>query len=78
MALFPSNSEKESVKKELAAAGYLNPTTYDQFLPPCAGPLKNVQPFSVTPGSGWKSHHAYPGGLVTHVAVFLKERAGTL
>ena len=30
MALFPSNSEKESVKKELAAAGYLKPeTTYD-------------------------------------------------
>ena len=41
MALFPSNSEKEAVKKELVAAGYLKPeTTYDQFLPPCAGPLK--------------------------------------
>ena len=77
MALFPTNSEKESVKKELVAAGYLKPeTTYDQFLPPCSGPLKNVQPFTAAPGSGWKSHHAYPGGLVTHVAVFLKSALG--
>jgi hypothetical protein len=77
MALFPSNSEKESVKKELVAAGYLKPeTTYDQFLPPSSDPLKNVQPFTAAPGSGWKSHHAYPGGLVTHVAVFLKSALG--
>ena len=77
MTLFPSNTEKEAVKQELVAAGYLKPeTTYEQFLPPCAGPDRVVQPFAVAPGSGWKSHHAYPGGLVTHIAVFLKSALG--
>lgn len=77
MELFPSDTEKEAVKRELVAAGYLKAeATYDQFLPPCAGPGRVVQPFMVAPGSGWKSHHAYPGGLVTHVAVFLKSALG--
>lgn len=77
MELFPSDTEKEAVKRELVAAGYLKPeTSYDQFLPPCAGPNRVVQPFDVAPGSGWKSHHAYPGGLVTHIAVFLKSALG--
>lgn len=77
MELFPSDTEKEAVKQELVAAGYLKPeTTYVQFLPPCAGPNRVVQAFDVAPGSGWKSHHAYPGGLVTHIAVFLKSALG--
>ena len=77
MALYPTDVEKEAVKKELVAAGYLkSDTTYEQFLPRCAGPDRNVQSFAEAPGSGWKSHHAYPGGLVTHVAVFLKTALG--
>ena len=73
MELYPTDVEKEAVKKELVAAGYLkSETTYEQFLPRCAGPDRTVQPFAEAPGSGWKSHHAYPGGLVTHVAVFLR------
>ena len=77
MELFPTNGEKEVVRLKLVDAGYLkNDATYDQFLPPCKGPNKNVQPFYTAPGSGWKSHHAYPGGLVTHVAVDMKTALG--
>jgi len=77
MELFPSDAEKEVVKQKLVAAGYLKAdATYDQFLPPCKGPNKNIQPFYTAPGSGWKSHHAYPGGLVTHVAVDMKTALG--
>src|SRR6266436_3387377 len=27
---------------------------------------KSSQPWLASPGSGWKSHHAYPGGLAVH------------
>lgn len=36
------------------------------LLPPCSSTNKTPQPFWSAPGSGWGSHHAYPGGLVTH------------
>ena len=77
MALYPTDVEKTAVKNELVAAGYLKgDASFEQFLPRNAGPDKNVQSFAEAPGSGWKSHHAYPGGLVTHVAVFLKSALG--
>ena len=38
-------------------------------LPPAGNPRKSLQPFWTAPGSGWKSHHAYPGGLAVHCAV---------
>jgi hypothetical protein len=77
MELFPSNQEKEALRVKLVDAGYLKAdAVYDQFLPPCKGPNTNVQPFYTAPGSGWKSHHAYPGGLVTHVAVDMQTALG--
>lgn len=77
MELFPSDAEKEVVRQKLVDAGYIkDDVTCDQILPPCQGPTKSVQPFHVTPGSGWKSHHAYPGGLVTHVAVDMQTALG--
>lgn len=77
MELYPTDGEKEVVKRKLVDAGYLkDDVTYNQFLPPCKGPNINVQPFYTAPGSGWKSHHAYPGGLVTHVAVDMKTALG--
>lgn len=77
MELYPSNHEKETVKRKLVDAGYLKAdAVYDQFLPPCKGPDANIQPFYTAPGSGWKSHHAYPGGLVTHVAVDMQTALG--
>jgi hypothetical protein len=41
----------------------------DHLLPPFAG--KSPQPFMTAPGSGYGSHHAYPGGLATHVGTNL-------
>lgn len=39
------------------------------LLPPCRNPAQSPQPFFSAPGSGWTSHHAYPGGLATHTAL---------
>lgn len=61
-------SAKKAVFDELTGQGYLS-VTIDQFLPPTQDPLKSVQPFYSAPGSGYSSHHAYPGGLVAHVAL---------
>lgn len=44
-------------------------TPYDKFLPPFDLSGAAPQPFFSAPGSGYQSHHAYPGGLVTHTAV---------
>lgn len=39
------------------------------FSRPGASTKKSPQPFYTAPGSGWNSHHIYPGGLVTHTAL---------
>lgn len=52
----------------LKAAGYV-PNDRTKALPEIADPKKAPQPFWSAPGSGYGSHHAYPGGLCTHVAV---------
>lgn len=37
------------------------------LLPPLPGDKRSApQPYWSAPGSGYSSHHAYPGGLVTH------------
>ena len=53
---------------ELTGRGLLDPakTSADDLFPPHNVP---VQPFEAAPGSGWNSHHAYPGGLAVHVAL---------
>lgn len=77
MELFSTDAAKEKVRQKLLAAAYIKEDmVYDQILPPCKSARQNVQPFYTAPGSGWKSHHAYPGGLVTHVAVDLKTALG--
>ena len=52
---------------QLVQRGLIDPakTSAADLFPP-EGP---VQPFETTPGSGWDSHHAYPGGLAVHVAL---------
>ncbi|HWR43398.1 twin-arginine translocation signal domain-containing protein [Sporomusa sp.] len=77
MELYPTNAEKEQVKQRLFAAGYLKPSAAtDEFLPPCKDPSQAVLPFYAAPGSGYASHHSYPGGLATHVAVNVKAALG--
>ena len=63
--------EPEKVKAlhaELAERGLLDPakTSAEDIFPPQD---VSVQPFETAPGSGWNSHHAYPGGLAVHVAL---------
>lgn len=77
MLRYPSNAEKESVRTKLIQAGLLKPqVSAETLLPPCDSPVKSPQPFFAAPGSGYASHHAYPGGLATHVAVNLKASLG--
>ncbi len=77
MELYPSASEKEAVKRRLVADGLLKASAaYDDFLPPCKTSSQTVIPFYAAPGSGYTSHHSYPGGLATHVAVNVKAALG--
>ncbi|MFI3272375.1 MAG: metal-dependent phosphohydrolase [Pseudomonadota bacterium] len=42
------------------------------FLPNAKDGDTALQPFYTAPGSGYGSHHAYPGGLVTHTGLNVK------
>lgn len=59
-------SEKKAIYKELTAKGLLKDISEKDFLPPVTDANKAPQPFYSAPGSGYSSHHAYPGGLATH------------
>lgn len=67
---------KRTVYNKLVAAGLLDSskTSLENFMPPynCSLP----QPFYSAPGSGYASHHAYPGGLATHTAANLQISEG--
>ena len=67
---------KRAVYNKLAAAGLVDTakTSLENFLPPYNGGLP--QPFYSAPGSGYASHHAYPGGLATHTAANLQISEG--
>ncbi len=62
---------KRALYNKLASAGLLDTSkiSAEQLLPPYSGKLP--QPFYSAPGSGYASHHAYPGGLATHTAANL-------
>ncbi|WP_043602094.1 hypothetical protein [Solidesulfovibrio magneticus] len=63
---------RAAVAEELAAKGWLKGQTADTLLPPVADPAASPQPFRSAPGSGYQSHHAYPGGLPVHVAANMR------
>ena len=67
---------KRTVYNKLVAAGLLDSskTSLENFMPPYNGILP--QPFYSAPGSGYASHHAYPGGLATHTAANLQISEG--
>lgn len=62
-------ADQPAIIRELKAADLL-PAQADPavLFPPYAGTKDTPQPFYAAPGSGWGSHHAYPGGLATHTA----------
>ncbi|MDR1535666.1 MAG: Tat pathway signal sequence [Planctomycetota bacterium] len=59
--------ERAGVWEALERAGYTKQSR-DDFLPPAPPDLREEYPSLSAPGSGYASHHAYPGGLITHVA----------
>lgn len=66
MDLYKSSSSISALYEKLLALGLVDSskTPRDKLLPPFNG--KMPQPFYAAPGSGYGSHHAYPGGLATH------------
>ena len=69
MELYTTPSAVTNVYNKLLGANLINPaqTPVNVLFPPFSG--KCPQAFLTAPGSGYGSHHAYPGGLVTHTAV---------
>jgi len=64
--------ERKALHKELAAKGLLEKTSVDELLPPDIAIGQSPQPFYSAPGSGYGSHHAYPGGLATHTSLNMR------
>ncbi len=63
---------RKDVCAELNAKGYLKDAQPESFLPPAASAKAAPQSFLCSPGSGYQSHHSYPGGLATHTAANLE------
>lgn len=77
MARYRSESDREELRQELISQGLLKPeVTAAQLLPPLSSPNQPPQPFVAAPGSGYMSHHAYPGGLPVHTALNVHSSLG--
>ncbi|MFR1532335.1 MAG: hypothetical protein ACLSTO_00665 [Bilophila wadsworthia] len=63
-----AEGDAKAIMAELKGQGLLAQDAKAVF-PTCASTKKIPQPFYTAPGSGWNSHHIYPGGLVTHTAL---------
>ena len=76
MQQYQAACAKEKVYNKLVALKLIDPakTSLANFLPPYNG--QAPQPFYSAPGSGYASHHAYPGGLATHTAANLSISEG--
>lgn len=62
-----SEDKRRSLWSALYAKGYTSHQLED-FLPPIPITRKVDEAFFTAAGSGYQSHHSYPGGLATHVA----------
>lgn len=67
---------RRSVWEELQAKKLLTGVSLDDFLPATGDFTRSSQHFYSAPGSGYQSHHSYPGGLVTHTALNVKVSLG--
>lgn len=63
--------DKKEAMKALKAHYYIKQDA-TSFLPYAQNAHTSLQAFYTAPGSGYTSHHAYPGGLVTHTALNVK------
>jgi hypothetical protein len=66
------SGRKQEVYRELNKNGWVEGVAYKEFLPENGSAHKACQPFYSAPGSGYTSHHCYPGGLATHTALNVK------
>jgi len=73
MEKYATSDARRMLWEKLVAANYVSDTIgVTNFLPPSENIHKTSQPFFAAPGSGYMSHHAYPGGLATHTAVNIR------
>ena len=75
MERYSTKADRAALRKELIAAGLLDAEKVPEdadFPPTATDPKKSPQPFYSAPGSGYQSHHSYPGGVVTHTALNVK------
>ena len=80
MQMYPNANTVTNVYNKLADAGLVksDKISPEQLFPSIAAFSGTKQPpdFLCAPGSGYASHHAYPGGLCTHVACNLSISEG--
>lgn len=67
MQEYTTEAARQRLYAQLSAVGLIDTSKIDEahILPPFTG---KVQEFKTAPGSGYMSHHPYPGGLCTHVS----------
>lgn len=80
MKLYQDPSQVQALYDNLLKVALVDPklTPIDKFFPPLKDLNTAPQPFFSASGSGYASHHAYPGGLVTHTAVNVEITKGIL
>lgn len=73
MEQYRSDSRIKDVYQRLLNENLVDPAklTWQELFPKCTSTNQAPQPFISAPGSGYGSHHSYPGGLVTHTATNL-------
>ena len=69
MADLMDSANRKEVYHELLSKGLIKDISFDKFLPLTRNPYRPPHPFIAAPGSGYSSHHSYPGGLVSHTAL---------
>ena len=79
MQLYTSSTDVTNIYNELANKGLIDTSIIspEQLFPPLKS-NKNPQDFISAPGSGYASHHSYPGGLPTHTAANLSISEGVV
>jgi hypothetical protein len=69
MANLMDGANRKEVYQELCSKNLIQEISFDKFLPPTRNPYRSPHPFIAAPGSGYSSHHSYPGGLANHTAL---------
>lgn len=74
---YTSLSARKELRAKLAANGLVKDTlTAEELLPPIPANGAKPQNFDAAPGSGYMSHHSYPGGLPVHTALNVRSSLG--